>query len=72
MEEVAAWLGTIRLQKHSEVFADRGIDGAALVELDKSALAELGLGPVDQAVFRSGVDKLKAGGLTVCLRFAVN
>lgn len=70
VEDVCAFLATLKLEKYAAAFTDNMVDGATLAEMDKDALATLGLNPVEQARVTGAVKKL-AGMLRVCGCFLV-
>lgn len=58
--DVSTWLSSIKLDKYVAKFAENFVDGPTLLQLDKAALGELGLSPVEQARVAGAVDVLKA------------
>src|SRR5438876_951985 len=55
---VAAWLSIIEMDKYASAFALNKIDGAVLAEMDKLALAELGVTALDQAKIIAALKQL--------------
>lgn len=62
--DVSAWLETLSLSKHSDSFVKNGIDGHALMQIDKASLAELGLSALEQTRVMAALDRHNTAAAT--------